>query len=244
MSGGGGGRGPGCFWPRPGWPGFSPNGTTPGAGAAVAFTFGLVTYALAPAVVAHAVLAYPSGRLSSPLERLAITIAYADAALILGLVPGLLFSPPEQGCSLCPPNLLLADVQPGLFESLNRWGIRLGPMWVIAVAALCAWRLAQGGALRRAAAPILAGGAAYLLLAWSDFAHSLPRGLLGTDQFEYRLWLAQAAALCAIGLGVAWSWLLGRRARSAMAALVVELGQSPPPEGCARCWPGPWAIRT
>ncbi len=207
---------------------FFPEWDNPGIGAAVAFTFGLVTYALAPAVVAHAVLAYPSGRLSSPLDRLAVTVAYADAALILGLLPAVFFSPPEQGCSLCPPNLLLADSQPGLFESLNRWGIRLSLVWPIVIAALCVWRLARPGApLRRAAAPVLAGGAVYLLLAWSDFAHSLSRGLLGTDQFEYRLWLAQAAALCAIGLGVAWSWLLARRARSAMAALVVELGQSP-----------------
>src|SRR5215469_2206615 len=206
---------------------FFPEWDNPGVGAA-AFTFGLVTYALAPAMVAHAVLAYPSGRLSSPLDRLAVTVAYADAALILGLLPALFFSPPVQGCSLCPPNLLLADDRPGLFESLNRWGIGLGLVWTVVIAALCVWRLARPGApLRRAAAPVLAGGAAYLLLAWSDFAHSLPRGLLGTDQFEYRLWLAQAAALCAIGLGVAWSWLLARRARSAMAALVVELGQSP-----------------
>jgi signal transduction histidine kinase len=211
---------------------FLPEWDNPGVGTAAAFTFGLVTYALAPAVVAHAVLAYPSGRLASPLDRLAITVAYADAALILGLLPALFFSPPEQGCSLCPPNLLLADSQPGLFESLNRWGIRLGLVWTIAIAALCMWRLARPGPpLRRAAAPVLAGGAVYLLLAWSDFAHSLSRGLLGTDQFEYRLWLAQAAALCAIGLGVAWSWLLARRARSAMAALVVELGQSPPAGG-------------
>jgi len=211
---------------------FFPEWDNPGAGAAVAFTFGLVTYALAPAVVAHAVMAYPSGRLSSRVERLAITVAYADAALVLGLFPALFFSPPEQGCSLCPPNLLLADGQPGLFESLNRWGIRLGLVWTITVAALCVWRLARPGApLRRAAAPVLVSGAAYLLLVWSDFARSLPRGLLGTDQFEYRLWLGQAAALCAIGLGVAWSWLLGRRIRSAMAALVVELGESPPPGG-------------
>jgi len=210
---------------------FFPEWDNPGLGAA-AFTFGLVTYALAPAVVAHAVLAYPPGRLPSPLDRLAVMVAYADAALILGLLPALFFNPPEQGCSLCPPNLLLADARPGLFESLNRWGIRVGLVWTIAIAALIVWRLAQAAPpLRRAAAPVLVGGAAYLLLAGSDFAHSLPRGLLGTDQFEYRLWLAQAAALCAIGLGVAWSWLLARRARSAMAALVVELGQSPPAGG-------------
>ena len=211
---------------------FFPEWDNPGVGTGAAFTFGLVTYALAPAVVAHAVLTYPSGRLASPLQRLAITVAYADAALVLGLLPALFFSPPGQGCSLCPPNLLLANDRPGLFESLNRWGIRLGLAWAVAIAALCAWRLARPGApLRRAAAPVHVSGAVYLLLVWSDFAHSLPRGLLGTDQFEYRLWLGQAAALCAIGLGVAWSWLRGRRARSAMAALVVELGQSPPAGG-------------
>jgi signal transduction histidine kinase len=211
---------------------FFPEWDNPGVGTAAAFTFGLVTYALAPAVVAHAVLAYPSGRLASPLQRLAVMIAYADAALVLGLLPALFFSPPEQGCSLCPPNLLLADDRPGLFESLNQWGIWLGLAWTITVAALCVWRLARPGAsLRRAAAPVLVSGAVYLLLVWSDFAHSLPRGLLGTDQFEYRLWLGQAAVLCVIGLGVAWSWLRGRRARSAMAALVVELGQSPPAGG-------------
>jgi signal transduction histidine kinase len=208
---------------------FFPEWDNPGLGAA-AFTFGLVTYALAPAVVAHAVMAYPPGRLSSRAARLAVMVAYADAALILGLLPALFFNPPEQGCSLCPPNLLLADARPGLFESLNRWGIRVGLVWTIAIAALIVWRLAQAAPpLRRAAAPVLVAGTAYLLLAWSDFAHSLPRGMLGTDQFEYRLWLAQAAALCVIGLGVAWSWLLGRRARAAMAALVVEMGESPPP---------------
>ncbi|HEV2255538.1 MAG TPA: histidine kinase [Streptosporangiaceae bacterium] len=221
------GKRSGLFLAAAGVAWFFPEWDNPGVGAA-AFAFGLVTYALAPAVVAHAVLAYPSGRLSSPLGRLAVTVAYADAALVLGLLPALFFSPPGQGCSLCPPNLLLADDRPGLYESLNRWGIGLGLVWTITAAALCVWRLARPGAsLRRAAAPVLAGGAAYLLLAGSDFAHSLPRGVLGTDQFEYRLWLAQAAALCVIGLGVAWSWLLARRARSAMAALVVELGQSP-----------------
>ena len=211
---------------------FFPEWDNPGVGVAAAFTFGLVAYALVPAVVAHAVMAYPSGRLSSPLERLALTVAYADAALVLGLFPALFFSPPEQGCSLCPPNLLLADGQPGLFAALNRWGIWLGLAWTVTVAALCVWRLVRPGApLRRAVGPVIVSGTAYLLLVWSDFAHSLPRGLLGTDRFEYRLWLAQLVALCAIGLGVAWSWLLGRRARSAMAALTVELGQSPPSGG-------------
>ena len=42
----------------------------PATGVGAVFTVGLVGYAIASAVVAHAVLAYPFGRLASPLERL------------------------------------------------------------------------------------------------------------------------------------------------------------------------------
>jgi signal transduction histidine kinase len=202
----------------------------PGIGIGIAFTLGLVAHALAPAFVAHAVLAYPFGRLPSRRERLSVGLAYADTALILGLLPALFFDPSRQGCSLCPPNLLVLDSRPDLFESLNVWGIWLGIAWTSGIAAVCIWRLARSSApLRRLTAPVLLGGIAYVLLVLWGFVHSLPTGLPGTDQLEFRLWLGQAAALSAIGVGVAWSWLLRRRTRSLMASLVVELGESPPP---------------
>jgi signal transduction histidine kinase len=204
----------------------------PGIGIGVVFTVGLVAHALAPAVVAHGVLAYPFGRLSSRLERLAITVAYVDAALVLGFLPALFFDPGRQGCSLCPPNLLVLDSRPELVETLNRLGVSFGLAWTVGLAAICIGRLARSSApLRRVTAPVLVGGTAYLLLVLLDMFHSLPRGLRVNDQFEYRVWLGQAAALCAIGLGVAWSWLLRRRTRSVMAALVVDLGESPPAGG-------------
>jgi signal transduction histidine kinase len=204
----------------------------PGIGIGVAFTIGLAASALPPALVAHAVLAYPFGRLSSRLEHLAIGLAYADTVLILGLFPALFFDPSRQGCSLCPPNLLLLDSRPDLFDALNLWGVWLGLVWTSGIAVLCIWRLARSSApLRRLTAPVLVGGTAYLLLVLLDLFHSLARGLLSTDQLEFRLWLGQVAALCAIGLGVAWSWLLRQRTRSVMASLVVELGESAPPGG-------------
>ena len=46
----------------------------PATGVGAAFTLGLVGYAIAPAVVAHAVLAYPFGRLGSRTERLTIVV--------------------------------------------------------------------------------------------------------------------------------------------------------------------------
>jgi signal transduction histidine kinase len=201
----------------------------PGIGIGMAFTFGLAAHALALAFVAHAVLAYPFGRLPSRLERLAIGLAYVDTALILGLLPALFFDPGRQGCSLCPPNLLVLYSRPDLLESLNLWGIWLGIVWTLGIAALCLWRLAWSSApLRRLTAPVLLGGIAYVLLVLWGFVYGLPRGLPGTDQFEFRLWLGQATALCAITLGVAWSWFLRLRTRSVMASLVVELGESPP----------------
>src|SRR3954447_1124460 len=42
----------------------------PGAGSGVAFTVGLVGYASCPPFVAHAALAYPGWRLTSPLDRM------------------------------------------------------------------------------------------------------------------------------------------------------------------------------
>jgi signal transduction histidine kinase len=211
---------------------FFPEWTNPGIGVGVAFTFGLVAFAMAPPLVAHALLAYPFGRLSSAVERLTVTLAYLGAALVLGFLPALFFNPRLQGCSLCPPNLLLVESRPELVEFLNRWGIRLGLVWAIGIAALCLWRLTRSSPpLRRLRAPVLVGGTAYAVLVWWDFIHSLPRGQIGYDAFEYRLWLAQAATLCLVALGVASSWLLGRRTRSAMTRMVVELGESPSPGG-------------
>jgi signal transduction histidine kinase len=204
----------------------------PGIRNGMAFTVGLAAHTLAPAVVVHAALAYPFGRLSSRLERLAVGLAYVDGALLLGLLPALFFDPQQQGCSLCPPNLLLLDSRPAVFEALNVWGIWLGVVWTIGIATLCVWRFVGASApLRRLTGPVLLGGTAFLLFVTWGFIHSLPGGLSGNDQFEFRLWLGQAAALCAVGLGVAWSWLLRRRTRSVMARLVVELGDSPPPGG-------------
>jgi len=204
----------------------------PGIGSSIAFTFGLVAYAVAPPVLAHAVLAYPSGRPLGPAERVALVAAYVSSGLVLGLLPALFFDPHQQACSLCPANLLLVHGSEGVVDALNRWGVRLGVGWTVALAALAVWRLVRASApLRRVTAPVLLAGIGYLLLVWEDYVHSLSPGILSTDPFEYRLRLGEAAALGTIALAVLWSWFRGRRTRSAMTRLVVELGESPPPGG-------------
>ena len=204
----------------------------PGIGSALAFTIGLALSAVGAPLIAHAVLAYPSGRLSGWPDRAGLTAAYLGAVLVLGLLPALFFDPPSNGCGQCPRNLLLVRDDPDLFSGLNRVGVQLGLGWTLALIVLLARQLARSTpALVRLRVPVAAAATAYLgLVAW-DFQHSLDRGTLGSDPTDRRLWLGQAAGLLALAAGVGWSWLRGRRTRDAVARLVVELAGSPAPGG-------------
>jgi signal transduction histidine kinase len=204
----------------------------PGVGSAAVFATGLVLYAACPPLLAWAMLAYPSGRLASWGERVAVSLALAGAVLVLGLLPALFFDPAAQGCAQCPDNLLLISNEPGLFDDLNRVGVHLGLSWSLLLVAVAGWRIARSSsARRRVIAPIVLAGSIYLALVATSFGASLDRGFLGSSTFERRLWLAQAAALAALALTVAWGLLRTRRTRSSLARLVVELGESAPAGG-------------
>jgi signal transduction histidine kinase len=204
----------------------------PGLGSPAAFTFGLIASALAAPLVAHAALAYPAGRLDCRLDVCVLVLAYAGAGLVLGLLPALFFDPGRQGCGLCPANLALVRSEPGLPEGLQQVGLLLGLGWVVALVAVGVRRLRRASPpLRRMLWPVLAPAGCYLLLAGTDFAHSLPRGTLGNDPLDHRLWLGQAALLVLMALGVSWAWVRDRRTRSAVVRLVIDAAQSPPAGG-------------
>ena len=205
----------------------------PAAGSAVVFTLGLVLYAAAPPLVAHAMLAYPDGRVGWWPGRLGLALGYAGSVLVLGLLAAAAFNPVAQLCAQCPRNLLLAGGgSSGAYGSLNRAGFYLGLTWSLLLILLAAGDLARSTpARRRVAAPVVVAGCAYLGVVAADFAHSLHRGFLGNDGLDHRLWLGEAAALCALSLAVTWAWVRARRTRSALARLVIEMGESPPPGG-------------
>jgi hypothetical protein len=71
----------------------------------LAFTAGLVLYASCPPPIGHAVLAFPSGRLSSRIERVVVATAYGGTLLVLGVLPALFFDPAAEcgDCSRSPP---------------------------------------------------------------------------------------------------------------------------------------------
>jgi signal transduction histidine kinase len=201
-------------------------------GSAAVFTTGLVLYAACPPLVAWAVLAYPSGRLASWGERVAVAAALAGAVVVLGLLPALFYDPAAQGCAQCPDNLLLASDKPELVERLDRGGVQLGLAWSLLLIAVAGWRIARASpARRRVVAPVVFTGSVYLSLVAARFATSLDRGFLGSGTLDRRLWLGQATALAALALAIAWGLLRTRRTRSSLARLVVELGESAPAGG-------------
>jgi signal transduction histidine kinase len=205
----------------------------PAAGSALVFTVGLVLYSAAAPLVAHAMLAYPDGRVAWWPSRLGLALGYAGSVLVLGLLAAAVFDPASEGCAQCPRNLLLVGGgSSGMYESLNRAGIYLGLTWSLLLILLAAGDLVRSTpARRRLAVPVVIAGCAYLGLVAADSAHSLDRGFLGNDGLDRRLWLGEAAALCVLALAVSWAWARARRTRSALARLVIELAESPPPGG-------------
>src|SRR5215469_12991328 len=199
---------------------------------APAFTFGLIVSAISAPVIAHAALAYPTGRLASRLDLSVLLVAYFGAGLVLGLLPALFFDPAQVSCALCPANLVLAHSAPGLVNSLQRIGLALGLGWAAALASVGVHRLRKASApLRRVMTPVVVPAIGYLLLVAADFAYSMPRGTLADGPVDYRLWLGETALLALTALGVASTWIRDRRTRSAVVRLVMDAAHSPPPGG-------------
>ncbi|HVF79553.1 MAG TPA: histidine kinase, partial [Solirubrobacteraceae bacterium] len=202
----------------------------PAVGSPVLFTIGLVAYAACPAVVAHAALAYPDGRVGSRLERAGLVLAYASTCVAVGLLPALAFDPAAQGCLDCPRNLVGLTSSPALVEALSRAGLVAGLIWACGLAALAIARIARSSpAARLLTGPVLLALVVYLALVAGAYAHSIGRGFLSNDSVDRLLWLGQAAALAALTLGVGLAWARGAWARTSVARLVIDLGQAPAP---------------
>ncbi|HEX4732772.1 MAG TPA: histidine kinase [Thermoleophilaceae bacterium] len=200
----------------------------PGSDLAVAFTVGLVCYALAPVLIAHGALTFPEGRLSSASERVVVAVAYVDALVLVGLVPALLSDPATEGCSECPRDLVAIATDAGLAAAVGRDGVWLGFACALALAVLAAWRLIRSSsAARLLKGPVLVPAAVFLSFVAARYAHGFDRGFLSNDATDHALWMTQAGALVLLALGVVAAWVRERRARTAVSRIVVELGQRP-----------------
>ncbi len=204
----------------------------PGTGSSLVFTIGLLGYAACPPLVAHAVLSYPGGHLSSRFEAVAVVAAYAGSLAVLGFGPALVFEPADQGCAQCATNLVAIASNAELVEALTRAGVWLGVAWAIALTLLAGWRaVTSTPAARRIRMPVLVPAVAYLGAVAVTYVNAIDRGFLSNDELDRQLWFVQAVGLIAVALGLVVEWIRTRRARSAIAGMVVELAEAPPPGG-------------
>jgi signal transduction histidine kinase len=203
------------------------------AGSTLAVTIGYATKWLSAPIFGHLVLSYPTGRLRYRLDRAAITLAYALAA-VAGLVTILLFDPRPQWDGTitwfqphaAPITHIPGSEAAGLPDAFDRSLLPLAVLFIVLLARKLV-RLTPAG--RRVVLPlaVAAGFAAVQFLV--QFA------LVGGPVNSYSnrhtgwFWVVNGAAL-AIPLSLAAGMLWGRRARAAVADLVVELERTPPGE--------------
>lgn len=193
---------------------------------AVLFTLGQSFSNLFAATAIHLLLAFPSGRLETALDRVVVGIAYA-ATTVLWL-PFMFFTDPaDVGCTGCPDNLLLVDANAGFtdtyLDGLGVVGIAL--MLTVLARLVQRWRVASAP-LRRAVTPVfLAGGA--LMVALSAL---LAAGLFEPFGDNVTMVLFYA---CAIAFGlvpyfflaglVRGRWIRGR----GLGTLISRIGHAP-----------------
>jgi signal transduction histidine kinase len=191
---------------------------------AVPFTVGFVFQNVYVAGFVFLILSFPSGRLTSRLDRALFGVA---VALTIGFqIAWLLFTPSRQViCTHCPDNLLQIGGNETVSNALLAIQRTAGVIAALFAAAVLVirWRRASV-AERRAAAPVLWSGSAILiLLALSVLNDSLdkPLGIAPA--------LMRAVVFAAFPLSVLVVMLQQRLARGAVAGLVVELGEHAQP---------------
>jgi signal transduction histidine kinase len=192
---------------------------------AVAPLIGITGQLLPGAVLAHLVVSYPSGRLRTRFERVAIGLMYALAAGV-SIVVALAFDPRTEGCTRCP-------WEPALFPSRDvvqaalLAGQRAGLVTVtlLGIALWLRWRRSTP-AERRSLAPLWLAALIYLAVSLlGAFSSPVP----AAQSFAYLVWELQSVLQLAVPVVVAWGLLSARLARGAVGDLVLDLGGSLPP---------------
>jgi signal transduction histidine kinase len=204
---------------------FAAEASSPETGSAVFFTAGLLLAPSAPALVAHAALTHPTGRLRTRAERVVVLGGYVICTGVAGVLATALNDPRAHGCFDCPANLAYVDGNTATSDDVTRAALWLTLVWAGAAVAVLVWRDARSMlARRRPATPVLLPAAVYVGLVGAANANGIPRGYLSNDPTDRRLWAAQALALVAVSAASAWDRVRSAGMRSALADLVVDLG--------------------
>ncbi|WP_229844513.1 sensor histidine kinase [Streptomyces cinnamoneus] len=208
-------------------------GNLQGTSVPVLFAVGAWGEALNLAVLAHLFLAFPDGRLTTPLTRRVVVSSYVLVA-VGGLLRVLTYDPSLDGsatyltCGACGPNAFLVHRDPALFEAIDlvyRW-VGAGLTVVTVVALIRSWR-ASCRARRRALMPAwISVVVASSLVGWEVF-YVLAPGLLGPG--EEAVALLSDLSEIAVPLAFLVGLLRMRLRRSAVGNVVIEVGADPTP---------------
>jgi PAS domain S-box-containing protein len=193
------------------------------ANGAVAYTIGVLASNLVFAVLVHALLAFPDGRLGSRGRRLLVAAAYLDMLALQAAA--VLFDPLTRYHSDHPRNLALVDSRSALATGLEELEAGIAIAIALAVAAVLARRArAATPAARRQLAGVLWCGSGGLLI----FAFGLALAPLSSQAGVIGFGLGLLASLA---LPVAFLAILlqGRLSRAAVGELLVELRERPEP---------------
>ncbi len=180
------------------------------------FTGGLLLTAASTGFVVHLVLAFPSGRTTSAVQRTLVATAYGMA---LGLVPfGALFADPRADGMAKPPNLLLLHHAPELTAALATVTDVIGIVVATGVAAVLLRRWIHATRpLRLVLAPVFVTGLV-------GAAASFVAGLLDDGSPLYAAALdVYKVAFCLLPLGFLAGVLRVRLGRTAVGTLLGEL---------------------
>ena len=200
-------------------------GALQASNASLPYTLGYAGGTLIAAILIHLMLAFPSGRLLTRGERW-VTVAMYAVALVLQPVWLLFDDLHGLKCDACPRNALLIEHVEPLAVGLGI--VTLAAVLAILVAVLVIlmrrWRAASAPS-RRVLAPVyLASGVA---IGFVVIRTALDPFTEVGGVFE---WLS-VLALLTVPLAFLAGLLRSRLARSAVATLVVELGETPAPGG-------------
>ena len=193
------------------------------ANGAVLYTLGVLASNVVFAVLVHALLAFPSGRLRSRTARVLVVAAYVDMLVLQATA--VLFDPLTRYHSAHPRNVVMIASYPGIATSLEEIEAGIAAAVAVAVVVVLTRRVrAATAAARRQLVPVLYCGETALLL----FSFGLILAPLSSDAGLVGFSLGVIAALALPGAFIV-TLVQGRLSRAAVGDLLLELhGPGPP----------------